>query len=115
MAESGCGGIVQLPGSGERLIADLGNWRGRQLSSSDRRKLRDCLCPACRLYGVKGLRANKLHGFCCRATHNLWVLLEENLWVKEQLNAGTYVQNYTAKVDNSTYKPIIDELLQLLK
>ncbi len=67
------------------------------------------------VYGVKGLKAKKLHGFCCRATHNLWVLLEENRWLEQQLTAGTYLQNYAARVNNSTYKPIIDQLLQSLE
>ena len=104
-------GLVQLPGSGERLVADLGNWRGRRPSSYEWKLLHRCVCPACRDHGVPGLRADKLHGFRCRATHNLWVLLEENLWLRHHLDAGTYAQEYEARVDNSTYQPIIDELL----
>ena len=56
-------GIVQLPGCGERLVADLGSWRGRQPSTREWLTLDKCLCPACRTYGVKGLKANMLHGF----------------------------------------------------
>ncbi len=107
-------GIVQLPGCGERLVADLGNWRGRRPSSYEWKILHRCACPACHHHGVAGLRANKLHGFRCRAAHNLWVLLEENLWLRQQINAGTYAQEYEHRVDNSTYRPIIDELLALL-
>jgi hypothetical protein len=69
----------------------------------------------CRTYGVKGLKAAKLHGFCCRATHNLWVLLEENMWLEQQIEAGTYAENYPRRVDNSIYRPLIDELLALLE
>jgi queuine/archaeosine tRNA-ribosyltransferase len=108
-------GIVQLPGSGERLIADLGKWRGREPSSVDWDVLNRCMCPACRHHGVKGLMASKLHGFCCRATHNLWVLIEENRWLSKHISAGTYERNYLRRVNNSTYKPIIEELLELLK
>ena len=108
-------GIVQLPGRGDRLIADLGNWRGRRPSTSEWKTLRACPCPACRQHGVKGLKAQKLHGFCCRATHNLWVLMEENLWLEQQIAAGTYACNYVGHVDNSIYRPIIDELLELLE
>lgn len=108
-------GIIQFPGSGERLMADLGNWRGREPSVAEGEALRHCNCPACREHGVDGLRARKLHGFCCRATHNLWVLLEENRWLNEHIAAGTYARNYATRVDNSTYKPIIEELLELLK
>jgi hypothetical protein len=108
-------GIVQMPGSGERLVADLGKWRGREPSAEEWKILDRCKCPACREYGAEGLKASKLHGFCCRATHNLWVLLEENRWLTKHILAGTYAQNYRRRVDNSTYKPIIVELLELLK
>jgi hypothetical protein len=107
-------GIIQLPGSGERLVADLGNWRGREPSRAEWKSLRACSCPACRAYGVKGLKADKQHGFCCRATHNLWVLLEENTWLERQIAAGAYAENYPQRVDNSIYRPLIDELLALL-
>jgi hypothetical protein len=107
-------GIIQLPGSGERLVADLGNWRGRRPSSFEWKLLHRCPCPACQQFGVTGLRADKLQGFQCRATHNLWVLLEENLWLQKQLEAGMYAEEYAGRVDNSVYRPIIDELLTLL-
>jgi hypothetical protein len=108
-------GIIQLPGSGERLVADLGNWRGREPSTNEWQLLARCKCPACRQYGAKSLKVNKLHGFCCRATHNVWVLLQENRWLSKHISAGTYARNYARRVDNSTYKPIIEELLELLE
>jgi 7-cyano-7-deazaguanine tRNA-ribosyltransferase len=107
-------GIIQLPGSGERLVADLGNWRGRRPSNAEWKMLRACPCPACQKHGAKGLKANKLYGFCCRATHNLWVLLEENLWLKQHVGDRTYAEYYGDRVDNSTYRPLIDALLTLL-
>jgi hypothetical protein len=107
-------GIIQLPGSGERLVADLGSWRGRTPSAREWKQLRQCSCPACAAYGVEGLKASKLHGFCCRATHNLWVLLEENRWLQEHIPAGTYAEEYADRLDNSIYRPIIDELLEML-
>jgi hypothetical protein len=108
-------GIVQLPGSGERLVAGLGNWRGREPSAREWKILNRCRCPACRQHGADGLKASKLHGFSCRATHNLWVLLDENRWLTKHIRAGTYMRNYKRRVDNSTYKPIMEELLELLK
>jgi 7-cyano-7-deazaguanine tRNA-ribosyltransferase len=108
-------GIVQLPGSGERMVAALGNWRGRQPSEMEWEVLRRCECPACQQHKVAGLKANKLHGFSCRATHNLWVLLEENRWLEKNIGAGTYRRNYLRRLDNSTYRPIIDDLLDLLE
>jgi queuine/archaeosine tRNA-ribosyltransferase len=107
-------GIIQLPGSGERLVANLGSWRGRKPSPDEWAKLKKCRCPACRVHGTNGLKASKLHGFCCRATHNLWVLLEEEKWLSKHIEKGTYERNYSRRVDNSTYKPIIDELLETM-
>lgn len=106
-------GIVQLPGSGERLVADLGSWRGREPSADEWRVLKRCRCPACRRHGLDGLRASKLEGFCCRATHNLWVLVEENRWLEKHIAAGTYRRYYARRLDNSVYRPLIDELLAL--
>lgn len=107
-------GIIQLPGSGERLVASLGNWRGRRPTWKEWQSLHTCPCPACQRYGVDGLKAKKLHGFCCRATHNLWVLLEENAWLQLHVGVGTYPDAYEERVDNSVYRPLIDELLVLL-
>lgn len=107
-------GIVQLPGSGERMVAGLGKWRGRPPSPAEWLTLRNCRCPACATHGLEGLKANKLRGFCCRATHNLWVLLEENAWLEQQFRARTYAECYLTRVDNSTYRPLIAELLALL-
>jgi 7-cyano-7-deazaguanine tRNA-ribosyltransferase len=107
-------GIVQLPGSGERVVAELGKWRGRRPSEAEWATLRTCRCPACRRYGAAGLQAGELHGFCCRATHNLWVLLEENRWLTGRIRAGTYRRTYGRRLDNSIYRPIIDQVLKML-
>jgi hypothetical protein len=108
-------GIVQLPGSGERVVAELGKWRGRRPSEQEWGILRRCKCPACRQHKLVGLKARALHGFCCRATHNLWVLLEENQWLLKHIPAATYRRNYARRLDNSIYRPLIDELLTILK
>jgi 7-cyano-7-deazaguanine tRNA-ribosyltransferase len=108
-------GIVQLRGSGERLVAELGKWRGREPSAAEWQALGRCRCPACRRFGTAGLRANKLHGFRCRATHNLWILLEEGRWLGKHVPAATYARNYRKRVDNSIYRPLIKELLGLLR
>ena len=104
-------GIIQMPGCGERLIANLGSWRGRTPSDLEWKQLNRCKCPACQTHGVDGLKASKLHGFSCRATHNLWVLLDENRWLSKHLGAGTYAANYKRRLDNSVYTPIIRELV----
>lgn len=39
-------GIVQLSGSGERMVAELGKWRGRRPSCEEWGILRRCKCPA---------------------------------------------------------------------
>jgi 7-cyano-7-deazaguanine tRNA-ribosyltransferase len=70
--------------------------------------LEECICPACHLYGLDGLKASAIGGFCNRATHNLWVLLEEIRWIEKHLADGTYAAWYKQRLDNSTYLPLID-------
>jgi hypothetical protein len=70
-------GIVQLPGRGDRMVANLGNWRGREPNTEEWSLLTLCLCPVCQQAGVRGLKARGIDGFCHRATHNLWTLLDE--------------------------------------
>lgn len=105
-------GIVQLPGCGDRMVADLGKWRGRALSAEEWRRLRRCRCPACQRCGAKGLRRSGLNGFSHRACHNLWVLLEEVRWIEKHLSAGTYARNYRRRLDNTTYLPLIRALVE---
>jgi hypothetical protein len=106
-------GIVQLPGSGDRMVTNLGKWRGRSPSKAEWQKLRCCRCPACSRSGIRGLKSSGLKGFCSRATHNLWVLLREERWVKKHLRAKTYKENYRRRLDNSTYLPLIKRLLEM--
>ena len=105
-------GIIQLPGSGERIVAELGNWRGRRPSKEERAQLEKCRCPACRQSGLRGLRSGGISGFSHRATHNLWVLLEEARWVTERLAKGTYKRCYRQRLDNTIYLPLIEEVLK---
>ena len=104
-------GIVQLPGTGDRSIADLGKWRGRAPSLAEWERLRDCRCPACAQFGLDGLRASGTPGFCNRATHNLWTLLEEARLIANHLHAGTYQPWYSEHLDNTIYRPLIDRLV----
>ncbi len=105
-------GIVQLPGRGDRTVANLGNWRGREPSEDEWELLGLCPCPACRQFGVEGLRATGILGFCNRATHNLWTLLDEARQIEGHLAAGTYETWYDRHVDNSIYRPLIDYVLE---
>lgn len=105
-------GIIQLPGSGERIAAQLGSWRGRQVGTAERELLARCLCPACRREGIAGLRATGSHGFRNRAAHNLWTLLNEEKWVRQQLRAGTYADNFERHLDNTIYRPLISHLVE---
>jgi 7-cyano-7-deazaguanine tRNA-ribosyltransferase len=104
-------GIIQMPGSGDRMIADLGKWRGRRPSEEELVRLAKCRCPACQREGIEGLKREGIEGFCCRATHNLWILLEEARWIDKHLRNGSYKQNYRRRLDNSTYLPLIKKLL----
>lgn len=102
-------GIIQLPGRGERIVANLGNWRGREPDAHEMEMLLACTCPACQQFGFGGLQINGIEGFCNRATHNLWILLEEARMIDEHLAAGTYTNWYAQHVQNSTYFPFIQQ------
>jgi 7-cyano-7-deazaguanine tRNA-ribosyltransferase len=108
-------GTVQLPGKGDRMVANLGSWRGREPNDKEWEILAECQCPACKQYGLDGLKANLVQGFRNRATHNLWVLLEEARLIEEQLVGGDYENWYLIHLDNTLYKPLIKEILELEK
>ena len=110
-------GLIQLPGTGDRLLAKMGSWRGRGLSPAERDRLAACRCPGCREASehdaepLAGLAARGLAGFCRRATHNLHVLLEEAAWVDARLRTGTYAAEWPGRLDNSVYRPLIEAAL----
>jgi len=106
-------GIVQLPGRGDRMVANMGSWRGREPSADEAKSLAGCSCPACGRFGLPGLRANGLAGFCNRATHNLWVLLKEAGEVAAHLNNWTYAEWFATHLDNTIYLPLIRQALAL--
>lgn len=105
-------GIVQLPGRGDRVVANLGKWRGREPDQEEWEMLAQCSCPACRASGVDGLKSSGLVGFCNRATHNLWTLLDEVRQIDEHLKVGDYETWYQSHLDNSTYRPLIEYVLR---
>ncbi|MBE9125374.1 MULTISPECIES: hypothetical protein [unclassified Coleofasciculus] len=106
-------GMIQLPGTGERIVAPLGKWRGRAVNQEEEKKLKECLCPACQKYGLDGLKASKVEGFCNRATHNLWILIEEARLIQEHKTKGTYKDWYKEHLDNTTYRPLIAQLVEI--
>jgi 7-cyano-7-deazaguanine tRNA-ribosyltransferase len=106
-------GIIQLPGTGDRIIAELGNWKGRKISLEEVKRLKTCQCPACQKYSLEGLKINGVEGFCNRATHNLHILLEETRLIEEHLTLGTYREWCEEHLDNSTYRPLINQILEL--
>jgi queuine/archaeosine tRNA-ribosyltransferase len=108
-------GIILLPGKSERIIAQLGSWRGRKVSNEENKLLLECQCPACLKFGIEGLSANASVGFRNRATHNLWTLLEEEIWMSEHLANDTYKDVYTERLDKSTYLTLIKTLLKYKK
>ncbi len=107
-------GIIQLPGRGERIVAELGNWRGRRPDEAEWATLENCPCPACEKFGSEGLQISGMAGFCNRATHNLWTLLDEARQIDEHLAAGTYEAWYLGHVQNSTYLPLIQQAVARL-
>jgi 7-cyano-7-deazaguanine tRNA-ribosyltransferase len=108
-------GIILLPGKSERTISDLGSWNGRKLDLEEEKILQSCKCPACQKFGYEGLKLNGSEGFCIRATHNLWTLLQEEKWIQEKFALDTYFDTYQQRVDKSAYRVLIDYLVQELQ
>lgn len=108
-------GIIQLQGSGDRVVAELGSWRGRRPNLEEWDQLEDCSCPACQEYGLDGLKASGVYGFCNRATHNLWILEKERELIDEHLTDGTYSEWYKNHLNNSIYRPMIDQIIKMNK
>ena len=106
-------GIIQLPGKGDRIVANLGKWRGREINKADKAALKNCGCPACRKKGWQSLRKKGSEGFCNRAAHNLWVLLEEAKWAVARVGKDEYSQQYRDRLDNTVYLPIVSKALAL--
>lgn len=82
------------------------------LSPQEREILRSCSCPACERSGLEGLAASRIEGFCNRATHNLWVLLEEGRWIRDHLESETYKERYKDRLNNSTYSRLVDRVVE---
>jgi hypothetical protein len=106
-------GLVQLPGSGDRIVAELGSWRGRRADEREWARLQACFCPGCGYHGPDGLRQNGLQGASHRATHNLWILLQEAAAIKAHLAKGSYTAWYERHLENTTYLPLIRRLVEL--
>ena len=104
-------GIIQLPGRGDRMVANMGSWRGRVPSEEEWGLLSACTCPACTSVGVEGLKMQGIDGFCNRATHNLWTLLDEAKHIATYLEQNQYESWYETHIENSTYRPLIAYLL----
>ena len=104
-------GLIQLPGTGDRIVAPLGKWRGRHISESELIKLKEFPSPVYKKFGLEGLQANRSIGFYNRAAHNLWVLLEEARLIQEHLLCGDYQQWYKQHLDNTIYRRLIDRIM----
>lgn len=107
-------GMIQLPGHGERLLTQLGSWQGRELSRKERALLKECECPGCRQAGIRGLSASGTVGFARRATHNLYVLLEELIEVEARIKHDTYQSWYPTHVFNDMFLRLIEYALNQL-
>lgn len=107
-------GIIQLQGCGDRLVAELGKWRGKRLSAEEEQQLLKCRCPSCQTFGTDGLKESGIEGFSKRATHNLWTLLEEARLVEQHIAEGTYAGWYPKHLNNSTYRPLVDKVIGIL-
>jgi len=108
-------GIIQLRGTGDRVVANFGKWRGRALSLLEKRGLKNCGCPACTSGGTKALEGGGLAGFAARATHNLWVLASELQDIEHHLANGSYARWYPEHIDNRIFLKMIEHAVSEMK
>jgi hypothetical protein len=110
-------GLIFVPGSGERYAVKLGSWRGRSITDKEEQYLRECGCPACKKYGVTGLKASKATnpevgsgawGFQNRAAHNLWTFFLEAQEIERHLENETYEEWYKDHVKSPIWQRIIE-------
>ena len=107
--------MIQLPGKGERIVANLGSWRGRTLDQEEWEWLQNCPCPGCQLHGAEHMSVSGMEGFCHRATHNLWTLIDEAKQIDTHIQNQSYRDWYLTHVNNSTYLPLIRQAVKWLE
>jgi queuine/archaeosine tRNA-ribosyltransferase len=73
--------------------------------------LATCKCPGCSEAGVRGLKASGAIGFYRRATHNLYVLLNELDEIESHLKDNSYKTWYSQHVFNGIFLKLIDYAL----
>jgi 7-cyano-7-deazaguanine tRNA-ribosyltransferase len=100
-------GIIQLAGTGDRIIGEFGTWRGRRLSPKEWKSLKACPCPACSKLGVRALKQPGLNGFAARATHNLFVLIQELRGAASICSSPDYPSWLDENIDNRIYLPLL--------
>ena len=105
---------MQLPGCGERLIAELGNWRGRRPSDIEWEILEGVPVPRVPSAWTRWLESHQASRLLLQGHPQSMDTLEENRWLRHHIDGKTYAQNFDARVDNSIYLPIIGGLLKLL-
>jgi queuine/archaeosine tRNA-ribosyltransferase len=67
-----------------------------------------CPCPGCAEAGVRGLKASGAVGFYRRATHNLYVLLNELDEIEERFKNNSYKEWYPTHVFNNVFLKLIN-------
>jgi hypothetical protein len=107
-------GIVHVKETGERRVVGTSRYADREPDEAEWKCLQGCCCPACRLAGVEGLLKQGTAGFCNRATHNAWVLHEEQSWIDQQLLKGTYGRSVLWRLRNSRYLRAVEAVLAVV-
>jgi tRNA-guanine family transglycosylase len=105
-------GLIVLRGRGERQAVKLGSWKGRSLSREERIELARCSCPACRKHGRRGLNANGIHGFVCRAVHNLQVVVQEATLINKHLVHGDFASWSSHRLHGNSMAELIKFALE---
>lgn len=102
-------GAIQLRGIGDRYITGKASSKYLNLSKKEMEDAKKCQCPACRDYGLEGLKKS----FSLRAIHNAWIYQQEVKTIREKIEEGTY-EEYVRKIvsGHRTYWKVFEYIVQ---
>ena len=102
-------GAIQLPGIGDRYITGKTTSKYPDLSPEEVDIVKKCQCPACKEYGLEGLRTK----FTLRAIHNAWVYQNEIYRIREHVKNNTYEEYVKSLIkEHKVYKKVFEYILK---
>lgn len=104
-------GAIQLQGVGDRYITRKSRHKKyRDISKDEKELIKNCKCPACKNYPLRGLRES----FSLRALHNAWVFQKEIETTRKLIKRNEY-EEYVNHVLKGTRFSKVAKFIKKLK